>query len=46
MKPRDRTRAAVIGGTHGIGLAVTQRLLDRGAEVLVTGSEKRRVDER
>lgn len=45
MKPRDRTRAAVIGGTHGIGLAVTQRLLDRGAEVLVTGSEKRRVDE-
>ena len=35
----------MIGGTHGIGLAVTQRLLDRGAEVLVTGGEKRRVDE-
>ena len=39
------TRAVVVGGTHGIGLAVAQRLLDRGAEVLVTGSDEQRVVE-
>lgn len=45
MMPNERPRAVVVGGTHGIGLAVARRLLDRGAELLVTGSDERRTAE-
>lgn len=33
----DRRRTVVLGGTHGIGLAIAEELVRRGAEVLVTG---------
>ncbi|GIG66256.1 SDR family oxidoreductase [Phytomonospora endophytica] len=33
-------KAVVTGGTHGIGLAVVRRLLDGGAEVLLTGRDE------
>ena len=37
-------KAAVIGGTHGMGLAVVNALLDGGAEVLLTGRHPGNVD--
>lgn len=33
-------KAVVTGGTHGIGMAVVRRLLDGGAEVLLTGRDE------
>nr|WP_205698666.1 SDR family NAD(P)-dependent oxidoreductase [Conexibacter sp. SYSU D00693] len=38
-------RAVVVGGTHGIGLAIAQRLVDGAAEVLVTGRDAAKVAE-
>ncbi|MFC0627934.1 SDR family oxidoreductase [Kribbella deserti] len=37
-------KAVVIGGTHGMGLAVVKRLLDGGAEVLLTGRDERNLE--
>lgn len=37
-------KAVVTGGTHGMGLATAQALLEGGAEVLVTGRNERNVD--
>lgn len=31
------SRAAIIGGTHGVGLAIAQQLVNGGAQVVVTG---------
>ncbi|HWT93113.1 MAG TPA: SDR family oxidoreductase [Solirubrobacteraceae bacterium] len=36
-------RAVVVGGTHGIGLAIAQELLRDGAEVVVTGRDAGKV---
>lgn len=41
--PLQGKRAVVIGGTHGMGLATTRRLLETGANVLVTGSREQNV---
>lgn len=38
-------RAAVIGGTHGMGWATARALLDGGARVLVTGRNAHNVDQ-
>ncbi|QSB17377.1 SDR family oxidoreductase [Natronosporangium hydrolyticum] len=35
--PYDGKRAVVVGGTHGIGLAIAERLVQGGARVVVTG---------
>ncbi|MEV8630596.1 SDR family oxidoreductase [Streptosporangium sp. NPDC051023] len=37
-------KAVVVGGTHGIGLAVVRALLDGGAEVLLTGRNERNLE--
>ncbi|ESY98385.1 SDR family oxidoreductase [Mesorhizobium australicum] len=37
-------KAVVVGGTHGIGLAVAEALVEGGAEVLVTGRDERNID--
>ena len=37
-------RAVVIGGSHGIGLVVARALLQRGASVLLTGTNQARLD--
>lgn len=37
-------RAVVVGGTHGIGLAIARQLRDEGAEVLVTGRSETTID--
>ncbi|MFE5711074.1 SDR family oxidoreductase [Streptomyces sp. NPDC056501] len=37
-------KAVVIGGTHGMGLAMVQGLLDGGAEVLLTGRNKDNIE--
>jgi NAD(P)-dependent dehydrogenase (short-subunit alcohol dehydrogenase family) len=37
-------KAVVIGGTHGMGLAVVKSLLDKGAEVLLTGRNKKNME--
>ncbi|MFE3446479.1 SDR family NAD(P)-dependent oxidoreductase [Nocardia sp. NPDC059180] len=36
-KPLAGKKAVVTGGTHGMGLAIVQSLVDRGAEVVLTG---------
>ena len=36
-------KAVVIGGTHGMGLAVAQALVDGGAEVLITGRNEKNI---
>lgn len=40
MSDYEGKKAVITGGTHGIGMAVAERLLDGGAEVLVTGLDK------
>jgi NAD(P)-dependent dehydrogenase (short-subunit alcohol dehydrogenase family) len=37
-------KAVVIGGTHGMGLAVAEALVEGDAEVLVTGRDRRNVE--
>jgi NAD(P)-dependent dehydrogenase (short-subunit alcohol dehydrogenase family) len=37
-------KAVIVGGTHGMGLATVRALLDRGAEVLLTGRNERNVE--
>lgn len=37
-------KAVVLGGTHGMGLAVAQQLAEGGADVLLTGRNKKTVD--
>ncbi|MEO5756167.1 MAG: SDR family oxidoreductase [Mesorhizobium sp.] len=37
-------KAVVVGGTHGMGLAVAEALVAGGAEVLVTGLNERNID--
>ena len=37
-------KAVITGGTHGIGLAVAEALLDGGAEVLLTGRDERNIE--
>ncbi|MBF8186177.1 SDR family oxidoreductase [Nonomuraea sp. K274] len=38
-------KAIVTGGTHGMGLAIVQALLDEGAEVLLTGRNEKTLEE-
>lgn len=40
----DTQRALILGGTHGMGLASAKALLDRGADVTVTGSNPANLD--
>jgi NAD(P)-dependent dehydrogenase (short-subunit alcohol dehydrogenase family) len=40
---RER-RAVVVGGTHGMGWATVQALVDEGAQVLFTGANAANVD--
>ncbi|MFD7628354.1 SDR family oxidoreductase [Streptomyces sp. NPDC059851] len=39
------TKAVVTGGTHGMGLAIVEALLDGGAEVLLTGRNEKNLEE-
>ncbi len=45
MSSYQGKKAVVIGGTHGVGLAVVQALLAGGAEVLATGRNEKNLDE-
>ncbi|MER5491966.1 SDR family oxidoreductase [Streptomyces sp. NPDC002490] len=38
-------KAVVTGGTHGMGLAIVEALLDGGAEVVLTGRDEKRIEE-
>ncbi|MBT1158282.1 SDR family oxidoreductase [Aminobacter anthyllidis] len=38
-------KAVIIGGTHGMGLAVAQALIAGGAEVLITGRSEKTLDD-
>ncbi|MFI1937759.1 SDR family oxidoreductase [Streptomyces purpureus] len=38
-------KAVVTGGTHGMGLAIVEALLDGGAEVVLTGRNEKTVEE-
>jgi NAD(P)-dependent dehydrogenase (short-subunit alcohol dehydrogenase family) len=40
------TTAVVTGGTHGMGLAIVEALLDGGAEVLLTGRNEKTLEAR
>lgn len=40
----QNARAVVTGGTTGIGFAIARRLIDEGAQVLITGQDKARLD--
>ncbi|XXY49905.1 hypothetical protein WME91_01990 [Sorangium sp. So ce269] len=44
MKRHAGKKAAVTGGTHGMGLATVKALLDGGAEVLLTTGVELPVD--
>ncbi|MGV9316227.1 SDR family oxidoreductase [Streptomyces sp. NPDC003691] len=37
-------KAVVTGGTHGMGLAIVEALLDGGAEVVLTGRDERKTE--
>lgn len=38
-------KVVIVGGTHGMGLAVVKALLDAGAEVLATGRNERNLEQ-
>ncbi|MEV0031250.1 SDR family oxidoreductase [Nocardia sp. NPDC050793] len=38
-------KAVVTGGTHGMGLAIAEALLDRGAEVVLTGRNRQTIEQ-
>ncbi|MFF0529644.1 SDR family oxidoreductase [Nocardia amikacinitolerans] len=38
-------KAVVTGGTHGMGLAIVEALLDQGAEVVLTGRNQRTIEQ-
>ena len=38
-------KAVVTGGTHGMGLAIVEALLDQGTEVLLTGRNEKNLEE-
>lgn len=40
----ENARAVVTGATGGIGLAITERLIDRGAHVIAVGRRQNRLD--
>lgn len=44
MKRYTGKKAVVIGGTHGIGLATVQLLLEEGAEALLTGRSEKNIE--
>jgi NAD(P)-dependent dehydrogenase (short-subunit alcohol dehydrogenase family) len=45
MMNRFEGRTAVVtGGTHGMGLAMVERLLDEGAEVVLTGRDEKKIE--
>jgi NAD(P)-dependent dehydrogenase (short-subunit alcohol dehydrogenase family) len=44
MRRLEGKKALISGGTHGMGLATARALLDRGAEVMVTGRDERNID--
>ncbi|RSN55108.1 short-chain dehydrogenase [Amycolatopsis sp. WAC 04182] len=44
MNEYSGKKAVVAGGTHGMGLAVVQALLDGGAEVLLTGRNEKNIE--
>jgi NAD(P)-dependent dehydrogenase (short-subunit alcohol dehydrogenase family) len=44
MGKYDGKKAVVIGGTHGMGLAIAKALLDGGSEVLLTGRNERNLE--
>ena len=41
----DGKVAVVTGGTQGIGFAIAREFVERGATVVVTGRDQRRLDE-
>jgi NAD(P)-dependent dehydrogenase (short-subunit alcohol dehydrogenase family) len=43
VRDYEGKKAVVVGGTHGMGLAVVKQLLAGGAEVLLTGSNEKNV---
>jgi NAD(P)-dependent dehydrogenase (short-subunit alcohol dehydrogenase family) len=44
MDKYDGKKAVVTGGTHGMGLATVQALIEGGAEVLLTGRNEQNLD--
>ncbi|MFD0362991.1 SDR family NAD(P)-dependent oxidoreductase [Nocardia sp. GCM10030253] len=44
-KPLAGKKAVVTGGTHGMGLAIVQTLVDRGAEVVLTGRNEAGIEQ-
>ncbi|TPI45699.1 SDR family oxidoreductase [Mesorhizobium sp. B2-9-1] len=44
MTRHTNKKAVVIGGTHGMGMAVAELLVEGGAEVLITGRDQRNIE--
>ncbi|MEM6791773.1 MAG: SDR family NAD(P)-dependent oxidoreductase, partial [Myxococcota bacterium] len=44
MKRFNDKKVLITGGTSGIGLATAKRLVEEGAQVLVTGTNRERLD--
>jgi NAD(P)-dependent dehydrogenase (short-subunit alcohol dehydrogenase family) len=44
MRNLEGKKALISGGTHGMGLATARALLERGAEVMVTGRDERNIE--